>query len=237
MSLHIFEEKGAIFPIGHDALTEKLKRVKTLVFDWDGIFNSGEKGEVPSSFNEVDSMGINMLRFGYYLHHGQMPVTCVVTGETNHTAFAWSKREHLDFVFYQSKKKADILPWLAERAAVEEESILFAYDDILDLSLAAVAGARMLVPHHASPLFTKYCLDKSLCDYVTFCGGRDSAIREISEVVLYALGRFEETIEKRSAMHEDYKAYLKLRNELTTEILKTTENGFISETSQAKIGF
>jgi predicted metal-dependent RNase len=51
------------------------------------------------------------------------------------------------------------------------------------------------------------------------------------------LGRFEETIEKRSAMHEDYKAYLKLRNELTTEILKTTENGFISETSQAKIGF
>ena len=54
------------------------------VLDWDGVFNSGEKTSTTgSSFSEVDSMGLNLLRYAYYLVHGKMPVTLVISGEKN----------------------------------------------------------------------------------------------------------------------------------------------------------
>ena len=91
------------------SLRDRVKHIKALVFDWDGVFNSGEKGEVPSSFNEIDSMGINMLRFGYYLHNGENPYTAIVTGATNKTAKEWAEREHFHSVFFNVKHKADAL--------------------------------------------------------------------------------------------------------------------------------
>ena len=94
---------------GEIALRDKLAHIKALLFDWDGIFNSGEKGQIPSSFNEIDSMGINMLRFGYYLLHDENPVTGLVTGERNETAVKWAEREHFHAVYLKVKHKADIL--------------------------------------------------------------------------------------------------------------------------------
>ena len=52
-------------------LKEKLNGINAYIFDWDGVFNNGSKGADGSSpFNEVDSMGINMLRYNYYIRKG-----------------------------------------------------------------------------------------------------------------------------------------------------------------------
>ena len=152
-------------------LKTKLARTSTLLFDWDGVFNDGTKGSYASTFNEVDSMGINMLRFGFYLQNGRIPFTAIVTGQNNETACRWAEREHLDAVFSSVKHKKRILENL-EKEGIQAEEIFFCFDDIIDLSLAEVVGTRWLVGRSANPFFLDYAVRHSYCDYITKAVGR-----------------------------------------------------------------
>ena len=222
----LFSGMGAEFRLPYKELQKRLWGIRALLFDWDGIFNNGEKGSMPSTFSEIDSMGINMLRFGFFLLRDSIPFTAIVTGETNPTAFNWARREHLDYVFFQVKHKADMIGFLREHHGIAPEEVLFVYDDILDLSLADKAGLRFLVPHRASPMFLQYCRDKGLCDYICSRPGADHAVREISEVALGGLGLFEETVEKRAGSHPSYEKYYRLRNQKATSLLQSVNRGF-----------
>lgn len=226
MQQDIFTSNGGQYITTPAQLKQRLHHVHALLFDWDGVFNSGEKGEVPSSFSEVDSMGINMLRFGYFMLTGKIPYTAIVTGETNQTAFKWAARERLDNVFFQVKHKADMISWLREQHDIQPDNLLFVFDDVLDLSLAAEAGARFLVNRQANPLFNAYCIKNNLCDYLTFSSGRDNALREISEVVLDAIGQFDATIRERIAFDGIYSEFLKKKTQKTTTYLQSAHRSF-----------
>jgi 3-deoxy-D-manno-octulosonate 8-phosphate phosphatase (KDO 8-P phosphatase) len=222
----IFTSNGGEFITPPRKLQEKLLNVKAILFDWDGVFNSGEKGGLPSSFNEVDSMGINMLRFGYYMILGYIPYTAIVTGETNQAGFKWAKRERFDNVFFQVKNKVELLEILKDQHDIEADELLFAFDDILDLSLAREVGARFLVNRKSNPLFNAYCVKNDLCDYLTFSTGRENAIREICEVVLDGIGQFESTIEERIHYEGIYSEFLQEKKSKETVYLKAENGGF-----------
>ncbi|KXX70034.1 hypothetical protein [Flammeovirga sp. SJP92] len=228
MREELFEEGGGVFVTASSSLLEQLKKVKGLIFDWDGVFNGGVKGgAMPSPFSEVDSMGVNMLRFGYFLEHGEIPFTAVVTGEFNEAAFKWAKREHFDAVCYLVKDKVKVLPLVDSMSGVKAEEILFTFDDILDISLAREVGTRFMVGRQGSPLFTEYCRMHGYADYITGNAGNSNAVREVSEVVLCLLDRFDETIDKRVDFEGDYAKYIKLRNEIPTKFFKNEGSEFI----------
>ncbi len=191
---------------------KKTERVKALIFDWDGIFNDGKKGQIPSTFNEIDSMGVNMLRFGYYLIHHSNPYTAIVTGEKNETAIKWAEREHFHDVFFRVKNKGDVLDAIIRNNSLEPEEIMFVFDDIHDLSLANQVGLRILVKNPGASLFAEYCKKMSYCDYITCNTGGNMAIREISELLLKTINRFEDTIKYRMDFHGRYYEYLETRN-------------------------
>ena len=66
--LKIFEDNGGKFHTPEKQFIEILGTIKAFVFDWDGVFTNGEKDhELQSRFNEVDSIGTNLLRFAFYL--------------------------------------------------------------------------------------------------------------------------------------------------------------------------
>ena len=222
----IFSANGGNFIISPRELQEKLKNIKAVLFDWDGVFNSGEKGGLPSSFSEVDSMGINMLRFGYFIYHGVIPYTAIVTGETNPAAFKWAKREGFNDVYFQVKHKIDLLHLLKEHQGIEAHEILFVFDDILDLSLAQEVGVRFLVHRKSNPLFNAFCIQRNLCDYMTYSSGKENAIREISEVALDGLGLFEQTVEERLRFEGIYQEFLQEKNSLSTNFLMSKQGSF-----------
>jgi len=201
-----------------DTFLEKLKKVRALVFDWDGIFNNGVKGQIPSTFSEIDSMGINMLRFGYYLLNRQNPVTAIVTGERNETAIHWAEREHLHAVYLKVKNKVDILDSLEKENNIHRDEILFVFDDIHDLSLAMECGVKFLVRNKGARSFSRYCRKMIYFDYMTKNPGGDHALREISETVLLLLGLFEKTIEYRIEFKGIYHDYWQMRNMVETKI-------------------
>jgi len=229
MSDSLFIQMGGEFNLPVKQLRQRLLNTKALIFDWDGVFNSGQKGEIPSNFSEVDSMGVNMLRFGYYLLTHALPLTAIVTGETNETAMQWARREHLDAVYFQVKNKIEIAQLLEDKFRIEPHEIFFVFDDILDLSLAKEAGVRFLVKHQAKSLFIEYCRKNKLCDYITSRPGHENAIREISELSLHLIGKFDDTIEKRIEFDGDYSAYLQKRDAIGTQILKASSDGFESQ--------
>lgn len=189
-------------------MSEKLKHIKAILFDWDGVFHTGHKDENrSSSFSEADSMGVNMLRFGFWLQNGKMPITAIISGENNITAKYWAGREHLDATFSSAKNKVEILAFLKEHHDIDPHEIMFVYDDILDLSLAREVGFRIMINRRANPLFVEYCREKEYYDFVTHSDGGNHGVREACELTLDAMGKFEEAIEKRVAFEGEYTAY------------------------------
>ena len=90
----IFQSMGAQFVTPPDRLQKKLIRIRALIFDWDGIFNKGEKGGgLTSHFTGPDSMGSSLLRFGLWLPQ-KKPMVAVITDVDNRPpmfpdAFSW----------------------------------------------------------------------------------------------------------------------------------------------------
>jgi 3-deoxy-D-manno-octulosonate 8-phosphate phosphatase (KDO 8-P phosphatase) len=195
------------------AIKEKLFRVKAFVFDWDGVFNNGTKDASGSSpFNEVDSMGLNMLRFNHYLKAGENPITAVITGEHNIAAFTLAKREHFHSVYYRVKNKVDALTHLCEAHGIEPDAVAYFYDDILDLPIASVCGLRVMIGRPGSPMFSEFVKRDALADYITAAAGGSNALREAAEMLIALNGNYDETIRQRIQDTAQYHEYITARN-------------------------
>lgn len=97
----LYTSLGAEFVISQEQLHAKLKGIKAFVFDWDGVFNNGDKPARGSShFSEVDSMGTNLLRFSHYLHHGELPLTAIISGEKKRNRFLFLRTRMFPLFFF-----------------------------------------------------------------------------------------------------------------------------------------
>jgi len=222
----IYEQTGGEFITPPVVLSKKLKKVKALIFDWDGVFHAGQKtADGFSTFSEVDSMGLNMLRLGFYLEHGNIPVTAIITGENNKTAFGFAKREHLDAVFFKIKNKKEALDYILKKHGLKADEVLFVFDDILDLSAVKMAGVNFLMGRTANPMFVNYCKKHKLADYQSGNDGGNHGVREISELTLSLIRRFDETLENRVDFTKTYQKYWSSRNKIDTHFFTIADKG------------
>jgi 3-deoxy-D-manno-octulosonate 8-phosphate phosphatase (KDO 8-P phosphatase) len=223
--------KGS-FLISQEATLEKLLKVRAFVFDWDGVFNNGFKDASGSSpFSEVDSMGINMLRFSYYLRTGHNPVTAIISGERNTAAFTLGSREHFHSVYSKIRHKKDAMHHLCTAHGLAPSEIAFFFDDILDLSMAEECGLRMQIGRKGSPLFTRYVSDRLLADYITEADGSGAAIREASELLIGLAGNYDGTIAQRVSWSDNYQQYLAERNTILTNFYTISGSEIIQQTN------
>ena len=208
--------KGSFIP-NLAAVRLKLRPIKAFIFDWDGVFNNGEKNiEGHSTFSEVDAMGINLLRFGYYLINKTLPVTAVITGENNQLAFAYAKRENFDVVYSRALHKEKSLEHLCKQYNVTPAEVMFVFDDVLDFSVAKLSGLRMMIGRSANPMLLEYARKNRLVDYITYNDGGNNALREICEMVLVMTNNFTQVIDHRMKFSETYQTYLDLRRKKET---------------------
>lgn len=209
----IFAELGGLFLTKPESLKKKIHNIQGLLFDWDGVFNTGEKSvDHASSFSDIDSMGINMLRFSIWLETRVVPFAGIITGMINDSAFELAKREHFNAVYFNFKSKKEALEHIKEQFNIKPSQLVFIFDDILDISAAQQTGLSMMVKRSSSPLFTNYVLENELADYVSGHTAGNNAIREICEMILGLKGNYNQIIEKRISFNEDYSEYLQQRN-------------------------
>jgi len=211
---NLFKRQGGEFISSPSFIQEKLKEIKAFIFDWDGVFNPGTKGEgISSTYTEADSMGTNLLRFGYWLGKNQeLPVMAIITGENNHSAIKLAQREHFHHIYFKIANKAIALEHLLSSFNLKEHEVAFCFDDVLDFPIASKCGLKFMVRRDASPLFKQYAIKNKLCDYITGQPGGNHAVREVSDLVLGLTGQFNKVIKERTAFSELYTNYLAQRN-------------------------
>jgi len=209
-------------------VADRLKKAKAFIFDWDGVFNNGFKqGQVGSGFSEVDSMGTNLLRFSHFLNTKQLPVTGIISGEKNEGAQFFANREHFDISFYKIAHKIDALNYICKEKNIEPEEVVYFFDDVLDLSIAKVCGLRIMIGKNATTLFTNYCINNNLVDYISHNDGNNYGIRESCEMLMTLNGNFDEVLNLRTDLSVSYKEYLELRNNCQTTVFTKDKNGKI----------
>ncbi len=211
---HLFTDHGGQFITPIEIIQEKLKKIKAYIFDWDGVFNSGVKGESNSShFSEIDAMGTNMLRLGYWLANNKaLPVVSIMTGERNKIAVHLAEREHFNHVYFNVKNKATAFDHLSETFKLKPEEVAFIFDDILDLPITKKCGLRFMAGRKGSPLFNMYAVKNDHVDYITGHDGGHYAVREITELILGLQGQYDQAINERIAFGQNYTDYLAQRN-------------------------
>lgn len=208
----MFEREGAVFVTPADELAAKLTKIRAVVFDWDGVFNRGEKGTGSSSgFSEADSMGINMLRFGLWLRDRELPLAAIVTGEVNPSSELFAARERFHCLFQGVRDKRNAIAAICDDHALSGSEIACVFDDINDLSMAERCGVRILVRRPASVLLRDRLVQSRACDYVTASSCGDYAVRESAEMLLGLLGLFDDVVDARRANDERYRAYFSAR--------------------------
>lgn len=209
-------------------LKQKLKQIKAFVFDWDGVFNDGRKNiDGHSGFSETDSMGVNMMRFSHFLLNKQLPITAIITGENNQLAFSFAKRENLHYVYYKTSNKEIALMHLCQQHKISPADVLFVFDDVLDFSVAKLAGVRFMIGRSANPLLLEFAAENRLVDYITQHNGNDNGVREVSEIIMSMANNFDVAIEIRMKYAEAYKDYIALRNKTETQFFTTQDSGII----------
>jgi len=198
-------------------LREKLTRIQAYLFDWDGVFNDGHKNDSGSStFSEVDSMGTNLLRFNHYLSVDQNPLTAIISGEQNKSASYFAEREHFHAV-YTTRNKNEALLHFLKWNQLQPEQVAFFFDDVLDLSIAAQCGLRIMVRHEGSPMTLRYAIKNKLADYYSYAQGGNHAVREGTELLMSLSAGFELSLEHRIRYSPEYRTYLEQRNSVTLQ--------------------
>ena len=214
-----YQQLGGVFITPPSVLTQKLSKIKALIFDWDGVFNNGGKTHsIGSGFSEVDSMAINMLRFSLWLKNtnGERIKTVVITGENNGTAFSFAKREGFDAVYFQMKDKTKALAHFCSTNGLQPDEVAFFFDDILDLSLAEKVGVRFQMKRTTGIAFNEFVAATKLADYATAGDGANYGVREACELSMILNASFDEVVNKRMAFEGEYSTFIAQRNAVTT---------------------
>lgn len=226
-----FVDIGGQFVRSAYVMQKRLTQIEALVFDWDGVFNAGRKGEgVSSEFSETDAMGIHLLRYGFYRRNGHLPKMAVITGAHNPSALQWAQRENIDAVYQGAVDKEKALLHFCDQQGLTPGQVAYFFDDVQDLPIAKRAGLRFLVGRLANPLFIKYAEDHELADYISACQGNEYALREFSELLLMLFEEYEPVLDSRIAMDEAYRKFTEVRKSGTLHSWKQ-EGGEIRQDS------
>lgn len=223
----LFAEIGGKFITSSEVITEKLSKVKAYIFDWDGVMNNAEKHDNKSSlFNEADSMGTNLLRYNFYYHFGLLPYTAIISGERNEMAFHFSQREHFTSLYHRIPDKMVALNHFCEKYKLQASEICYFFDDVLDLSIAKQCGVRIFIHRKAGQMLQRYVINQKLADYITANESGNFAVREACELLIGLTGTFDNIVQDRVEYNENYRDYIRLRNNIVTGIY-TQRDGVI----------
>lgn len=216
---------GGKFITPINEIKDKLSHIKAFIFDWDGVFNNGEKNANGSSnFSEVDSMGTNLLRYSHFMKNKQLPLAAVISGEKNETAFYFCNRECFNYSFFKVATKINALNFICEKENIKPSEVAYFFDDVLDLSMAEVCGIRVLVNQKANPIFANYCIKNNLVDYLTASQGGQFAVREATELLIALNENFNQVITNRKNSTADYKTYIEKRRTVKTKFFTVVDD-------------
>lgn len=159
------------------SLTSKLRRIKMLLLDVDGVMTDGGlyytgSGVEMKRFNAHDGYGVVLAR-----EHGLN--IGIISGRRTPIVDARAFTLKVEEVFQDAMDKVAAMRDIQRRNGLADEEFAFVGDELFDLPLLRVVGFSA-APRNARPEVQR------AVDYVTSVNGGDGAVREIIELILHA---------------------------------------------------
>lgn len=168
-------------------LREKLKKIKVLIMDVDGVLTDGkivfdDKGGELKFFDVQDGLGVILMKRAGLK-------TAIITAKGSKVVERRSADMQVDLLYQDAEDKTVAFRHLLEELKLKEEDACFIADELIDLPVIRLAGLAVAVKN-AAPEVKKHA------HYLTRRNGGQGAVREIIEMILKAQGKWQSAIEK-----------------------------------------
>ncbi len=157
------------------ALNEKIKKIKFVATDVDGVLTDGgmyysAKGDIMKKFNAQDGMGVSILK------RNGIP-TAIITKEKNEIILKWASKMNIVKLFEGVTKKENIIPKICKLYKISEENIGYIGDDVNDLEILKRVGFSAC-PKDANQQVSK------IVNYKCRNLGGNGAFRELCDLII-----------------------------------------------------
>ena len=161
---------------------EKIKRVKMLLLDVDGVMTDGGvilgPGRIElKRFNTYDGLGIALAKAAGLL-------VGILTARNSEVVRRRAKELKIDEVLQGFVHKEEGYEAILKKYRLKDEEIAYVGDDLLDIPILKRAGLSICVVNGVEEA-------KRVSHYVTERKGGDGAVREIVELPLTGMGKRE----------------------------------------------
>lgn len=156
-------------------LREKIKKIKLLILDVDGILTNGqiildEKGKETKIFDVHDGFGIVLFqRAGYK--------TAILSARSAEAVTQRARDLKIDKICQDASPKIDVYNKLLREFNLADAQVCFMGDDLPDIEVLKKVGFSVTVPNAVSEV-------KKCADYITKQKGGQGAVREVVDLIL-----------------------------------------------------
>ena len=156
-------------------LSNKIKKIKCLLVDCDGVLTNGamyytENGDEIKKFSTYDGMGFQLLK-----NHGI--ITGIITSEDMQLVKRRFEKLGLNELYMGVSDKLKILEEICKKNNLKYEEVAYIGDDLNDIPIIENVGFSCSVNNGISTI-------KNKVDYVTSKNGGEGAVREIADLIL-----------------------------------------------------
>jgi 3-deoxy-D-manno-octulosonate 8-phosphate phosphatase (KDO 8-P phosphatase) len=160
-----------------------MANIRLLLLDVDGVLTDGRiiydnNGIESKAFNVRDGHGLKMLqRAGVRVG--------IITGRESAIVAHRAQELGIEFVYQGAKNK--LLPYeqILAQTGCSDDEVAYVGDDLVDLPILRRVGCSFTVADGSADI-------KPYVDYVTVNGGGCGAVREICDMLLRSIGRWDE---------------------------------------------
>ncbi len=170
-------------------LIGKIKKIKVLVMDVDGVLTSGQiildqKGNEVKVFDVKDGFAIVLFhRAGYK--------TAIISARSAAAVSARAKDLKIDKVYQDAYPKIDAYHQLLKEFKVTSDEVCFIGDDLPDVGVLKNVGLAVAVSDAVEEV-------KNVVHYVTKKEGGSGAVRETIELILKTKGEWDKVLAERN---------------------------------------
>ena len=164
---------------------ERAARVKLLLLDVDGVLTDGSliihhDGEESKIFHAHDGLAIRLLQ------KAGIEVG-LISGRKSAAVARRAADLEIELLAQGSLDKKTVYEEMLRRRQLSDLEVAYVGDDLVDIPVLERVGLAVAVAN-ATPIV------QSRCHLITSIGGGRGAVREVSELLLQAQGRWEEVI-------------------------------------------
>ena len=171
-------------------LLEKLKKIKLLLLDVDGVLTDGRiiydsRGQDLKFFDVHDGLGVHLLKKSGIK-------TILITAKGSKAIKPRARDMGVEEIFENISPKSSILAKILKKYKLSADEVCFVGDDLVDLGLMKLVGFPIAVFNAAQDI-------KKAATYITIRHGGRGAVREIAELILKSQGKWDGAIKYYAA--------------------------------------